>query len=121
LRDGDVVEINRQGYGFYSLEDGHAFDRTPMTVQWNASAAEKQGYKHFMLKEIHEQPVVIRDTLYGRIDVDTGHVELEEFSNLPVPEHISIVAAGTSYHASRVGKYLLEELAPYPHRCKLQQ
>ena len=114
LHDGDVVEINEQGYAFYSLEDGHAFDRTPMTVQWNASAAEKQGYKHFMLKEIHEQPVVIRDTLYGRIDMDSGHVELEEFQSQPVPDRISIVAAGTSYHASRVGKYLLEEMARIP-------
>ena len=114
LHDGDVVEINEQGYAFYSLEDGHAFDRKPMTVQWNASAAEKQGYKHFMLKEIHEQPVVIRDTLYGRIDMDSGHVELEEFQGQPVPDRISIVAAGTSYHAARVGKYLLEELARIP-------
>jgi glucosamine--fructose-6-phosphate aminotransferase (isomerizing) len=114
LHDGDVVEINDKGYAFYSLEDGHAFDRTPMTVQWNAAAAEKQGYKHFMLKEIHEQPVVIRDTLYGRIDIDSGHVELEEFQGQPVPDRISIVAAGTSYHASRVGKYLLEELARIP-------
>jgi glucosamine--fructose-6-phosphate aminotransferase (isomerizing) len=85
-----------------------------MTVQWSASAAEKQGYKHFMLKEINEQPVVIRDTLYGRIDIDSGHVELEEFNGQPVPDRISIVAAGTSYHASRVGKYLLEELARIP-------
>jgi len=114
LHDGDVVEINDKGYAFYSLGDGHAFDRAPMTVQWNASAAEKQGYKHFMLKEINEQPVVIRDTLYGRIDIDSGHVELEEFQGQPVPDRISIVAAGTSYHASRVGKYLLEELARIP-------
>lgn len=114
LHDGDMVEIDRQGYSISSLEDGSPVHRVPMTVEWNATAAEKQGYKHFMLKEINEQPVVIRDTLYGRISVDSGHVELEEFNNLPVPERISIVAAGTSYHASRVGKYLLEELARIP-------
>jgi glucosamine--fructose-6-phosphate aminotransferase (isomerizing) len=114
LHDGDMVEIDRQGYAIYSLEDGNPVHRVPMTVEWNASAAEKQGYKHFMLKEINEQPVVIRDTLYGRISIDSGRVELEEFSNMPVPERISIVAAGTSYHASRVGKYLLEELARIP-------
>ena len=114
LHDGDVVEINKQGYSFTSLEDGHVLDRPPMTVQWNAAAAEKQGYKHFMLKEIYEQPVVIRDTLYGRLDIESGHVDLEEFRAQPVPEQISIVAAGTSYHASRVGKYLLERLARIP-------
>lgn len=114
LHDGDVVEITEKGYSFFSLDDGHALDRSPMTVEWNASAAEKQGYKHFMLKEIHEQPVVIRDTLYGRLDIDSGRVELEEFRNCPVPAQISIVAAGTSYHASRVGKYLLEQIAGIP-------
>jgi glucosamine--fructose-6-phosphate aminotransferase (isomerizing) len=114
LHDGDVVEINKAGYSFTSLEDGHVLDRPPMTVQWNAAAAEKQGYKHFMLKEIYEQPVVIRDTLYGRLDIENGRVDLEEFRNQPVPEQISIVAAGTSYHASRVGKYLLERLAHIP-------
>jgi len=114
LHDGDVVEINKQGYSFTSLEDGHVLDRPPMTVQWNAAAAEKQGYKHFMLKEIYEQPVVIRDTLYGRLDIESGRVDLEEFRDQPVPDQISIVAAGTSYHASRVGKYLLERLARIP-------
>jgi len=114
LHDGDVVEINEQGYAFYALDDGAPLERAPMTVQWNASAAEKQGFKHFMLKEIHEQPVVIRDTLYGRIDIDTGHVDLQEFRGEAVPQRVSIVAAGTSYHAARVGKYLLEELARIP-------
>jgi glucosamine--fructose-6-phosphate aminotransferase (isomerizing) len=114
LHDGDVVEINDRGYFFYALEDGHAFTRAPMIVQWSAASAEKQGYKHFMLKEIYEQPVVIRDTLYGRFDVATGRVDLKEFADSPVPERISIVAAGTSYHASRVGKYLLEQLARIP-------
>jgi glutamine---fructose-6-phosphate transaminase (isomerizing) len=114
LHDGDVVEINKKGYSFTSLEDGCALDRPPMTVQWNAAAAEKQGYKHFMLKEIYEQPVVIRDTLYGRLDIESGHVDLEEFKDQPIPDQISIVAAGTSYHASRVGKYLLEQMAHIP-------
>ncbi|MHB8070906.1 MAG: glutamine--fructose-6-phosphate transaminase (isomerizing) [Candidatus Cryosericum sp.] len=114
LHDGDVVEINKKGYSFTSLEDGHVLDRPPMTVQWNAAAAEKQGYKHFMLKEIYEQPVVIRDTLYGRLDIESGHVDLEEFKDQPIPDQISIVAAGTSYHASRVGKYLLEQMAHIP-------
>ncbi len=114
LHDGDIVEINEKGYSFTSLEDGHVLERSPMTVQWNAAAAEKQGFKHFMLKEIYEQPVVIRDTLYGRLDIESGHVELEEFNGQPIPDHISIVAAGTSYHASRVGKYLLEQLARIP-------
>lgn len=114
LHDGDIVEINEKGYSFYALEDGHAFTRPPMTVQWSSIAAEKQGYKHFMLKEIYEQPVVIRDSLYNRIDLATGHVELQELAGLPLPNHISIVAAGTSYHASRIGKYLLEELARIP-------
>jgi glucosamine--fructose-6-phosphate aminotransferase (isomerizing) len=114
LHDGDVVEINEKGYLFFSLEDGRSLDRPPMTVQWNAAAAEKQGYKHFMLKEIYEQPVVIRDTLYGRLDIESGRVELEEFKDQPIPDQISIVAAGTSYHASRVGKYLLEQLARIP-------
>ena len=87
-------------------------------LAWNPMMIEKRGFKHFMLKEIYEQPEVVRDTLAGRTSLDTGEVKLDEIA-IP-PEVCSeraqgvIIACGTSYHAGMVGKYLMESLARVP-------
>jgi glucosamine--fructose-6-phosphate aminotransferase (isomerizing) len=94
---------------------GRAVPFAPQEVTWTPEMAEKGGYPHFMLKEIHEQPRAIQDTLVGRISLDSGQVFLEE-ANLDEAriERIHIVACGTSWHAALVGKFLLEELARIP-------
>src|SRR5262249_58678479 len=98
--------------------DGKSVVREVQHVTWDPIMAEKGGYKHFMLKEIHEQPRAVRDTALGRISPDTGQVFLEEmeiteqeFRNL---EKINIAACGTSWHAGLAGKFMIERLARIP-------
>jgi glucosamine--fructose-6-phosphate aminotransferase (isomerizing) len=85
---------------------------------WDPAMAEKAGYKHFMLKEIFEQPMAARETVLGRVSQDTGAVFLEEINisdaKLAAIEHISILACGTSWHSGLVGKFMIESLARLP-------
>ncbi|MCK5286338.1 MAG: glutamine--fructose-6-phosphate transaminase (isomerizing), partial [Thermodesulfovibrionia bacterium] len=87
-------------------------------ITWSPTMAEKGGYRHFMLKEIYEQPRAIRDTIRGRFSLETGNVNLEELSikasELKKLNKIFIVACGTSWHAALVGKYMIEDIAGIP-------
>jgi len=112
LDDGDVVQV---GAGDVSIRNGgEAIDRDVETVEWEAEAAEKGGYDHYMLKEIHEQPHALRQTLSGRIDEVGGDVDLDV--SLPTEylnslEEVQIVACGTSYHAGLYAAKLIERHA----------
>ena len=92
--------------------------RPPQRIAWDPVQAEKGGYRHFMLKEIHEQPQAVRDTLLGRISLDEGEVHLEELGRRPGAggraERVVLLACGTSWHAALVGKFLLEQVARVP-------
>jgi glucosamine--fructose-6-phosphate aminotransferase (isomerizing) len=117
LGDEEMAVITRSGVVF-SDYTGRAVSKTTQRVLWDPIAAEKAGYKHFMLKEIHEQPSAARDTILGRVSLDRGRIFLED---LAIPdeafralERVSIVACGTSWHAGLVGKYLIESLARLP-------
>jgi glucosamine--fructose-6-phosphate aminotransferase (isomerizing) len=117
LEDGDVVVVTGSNFEIMDPK-GRTVTRTPTRITWDAAAAEKSGYPHFMLKEIHEQPQTILDTLRGRYTYETGEADLpdigltpEQFSALG---RIWIVACGTSWHAGLVGKYLLEEMVGTP-------
>jgi glutamine---fructose-6-phosphate transaminase (isomerizing) len=92
--------------------------RDPQRITWDPVQAEKGGYRHFMLKEIHEQPRAGRDTLLGRIGIEEGEVHLEELGpaeeELRRAKRVMLVACGTSWHAALVGKYLLEQVAQVP-------
>ena len=116
LRDGEVAIVESTGVQVKSL-DGECMCREPETITWTADMAEKEGYAHFMLKEIYEQPRAIRDTLLGRIDAD-GKIKLAaELGNpdvLRTAERLHIVAMGTSLHAAHVGKFFIESLARVP-------
>jgi glucosamine--fructose-6-phosphate aminotransferase (isomerizing) len=98
--------------------DGTEKKKETTTISWNPSMAEKGGYRHFMLKEIYEQPRAIADTLRGRFNAENGDVHLDEFGlgreALETVKKIYIVACGTSYHAGLVGKYMIENLARVP-------
>ena len=98
--------------------DGGPLTKAPQRIAWDPVQAEKGGYRHFMLKEIHEQPRAVRDTLLGRIGLEDGVVHLEELGDaaggLREAERVVLVACGTSWHAALVGKFLLEEIARIP-------
>lgn len=117
LEEGDVAEVTAGGVTFTDL-DGRAVTRKTTTVTWDTSAAEKSGYPHFMLKEIHEQPQTILDTIRGRYSYESGEADLPDIGLTPKQfaevGRIWIVACGTSWHAGLVGKYLLEEMVRTP-------
>jgi glucosamine--fructose-6-phosphate aminotransferase (isomerizing) len=117
LEDNEMVVLTSRGAEFLRLS-GESIEKQVETISWDPSMAEKGGFKHFMLKEIHEQPRSVGDTLAGRITPETGEVVLEEFHLTPDilagASRIFIVACGTSWHAAIVGKYLIEELAGVP-------
>ncbi|GKZ14662.1 glutamine--fructose-6-phosphate transaminase (isomerizing) [Haladaptatus sp. T7] len=112
LEDGDIARLTEDGVTI--LNDGEVVEREPQTVDWDADAAEKGGYEHYMRKEIHEQPRAVRQALSGRIDELAGTVDLdlslsEEYCRSL--DEIQIVACGTSYYAGLYAAGLLEEYA----------
>jgi len=117
LEDGEMAVIKREGVSFSDFE-GHVLDKPSERIAWNPLMVEKRGFKHFMLKEIFEQPDVMRDTLKGRLSLDSGEVRLEEIGipreDLKRIRRIVIIACGTSYNAGLVGKYFIERLAGIP-------
>ena len=114
--DGDVVVISREGVELFDL-DGVPVHREVQIIDWDEEAAEKGGYETFMLKEIHEQPTSLADTLAERVGPD-GRVVLDGLGLTPDAirniKQVIIVACGTSYHAGLVGKYALERWARVP-------
>lgn len=117
LDDREMAIVTANGVVFKNL-DGHDVQRTPQRVTWDPISAEKAGYKHFMLKEIFEQPAAVRDTVLSRASRDTGHVHLDEIGladgDLRNIDKITLLACGTSWHAALVGKFMIEELAKVP-------
>jgi glucosamine--fructose-6-phosphate aminotransferase (isomerizing) len=117
LNDGEMVVLTKDGV-FITGPDGISIHKDVKSVPWSPSMAEKDGYRHFMLKEIFEQPRAIADTLRGRFNAERAEVNLEEFNitekDLKEVERIFIVACGTSYHAALIGKYMIEGLVRIP-------
>jgi glutamine---fructose-6-phosphate transaminase (isomerizing) len=117
LEEGDVAAVTKSDIDV-SDASGRKVSRETSKITWDASAAEKSGYPHFMLKEIHEQPQTILDTMRGRYSYETGEADLADIGLTPkefaAVDRIWIVACGTSWHAGLVGKYLLEEMVRTP-------
>jgi glucosamine--fructose-6-phosphate aminotransferase (isomerizing) len=117
LDDGDVVTI-APGSTKIVNASGAVVERAPKRITWDAVQAEKGGYRHFMLKEIHEQPRAVRDTLLGRIGLEEGEIHLQELGaageRLRRVERAALIACGTSWHAALVGKFLFEQVAGLP-------
>ncbi|MEO5657114.1 MAG: glutamine--fructose-6-phosphate transaminase (isomerizing) [Nitrospiria bacterium] len=117
LEDGDVV-VAGAGRLVISGAQGEARDRKPVQISWSPAMAEKGGYKHFMLKEIHEQPQALINTVQGRISPETGLVYPDELGlsaeRLRTLTRVVITACGTSWHAGLVGKFMIEALARVP-------
>jgi glucosamine--fructose-6-phosphate aminotransferase (isomerizing) len=117
LEDGEMVVLGEDSFRISTLW-GEERKRAPKNILWDPVTAEKGGYKHFMLKEIFEQPRAITDTIRGRISLEVGDVSLQESGLTPKVlkeiRRVVIIACGTSYHAALVGKFMIEEIARMP-------
>jgi glutamine---fructose-6-phosphate transaminase (isomerizing) len=118
LGDGEIAIINKDAVRVTDFE-GNAVQPSIQRITWDPIMAEKGGFKHFMLKEIYEQPRSVRDTVQGRVSLDTGRVFLDEMANITESDFkrftsIKIAACGTSWHAGLAGKYMIEQLARIP-------
>jgi glucosamine--fructose-6-phosphate aminotransferase (isomerizing) len=117
LDNGELVELDSGSWKVFDAATLAPLDKAVKHISWDVQAAQKDGFKHFMLKEIYEQPRVIRDCLAGRIR--EGAVVLPELDALEVPGRLTIVACGTSYHAGLWAKYLLESWARIPVQVEI--
>ena len=114
LEDGELAEVTRASVVLSSF-DGGAIERSPRRVTWDPVTAQKGGYKHFLAKEIHEQPQAIIDTTRGRLQQEEGDVALPDLDLGPEwwqrIDRVTLVACGTAWHACLIGKFYLEQLA----------
>ena len=117
LADGDLAVITPNGVQLTDFK-GQPVVRQVQHVTWDPIMAEKGGFKHFMLKEIYEQPRAVRDTTLGRISQETGHIFLDEMgvteAEFKASRKINIAACGTSWHAAQAGKFMIERMARIP-------
>ena len=118
LEDKEIAVLSAEKWEIKNLDSGRRIKKQVQTITWNAGMAEKTGFKHFMLKEIYEQPQALLNTLRGRIDPQNGRIELPEIGlsekYIKSLERIVLVACGTSWHAALVAKYWLEEWVGIP-------
>jgi len=115
LDDGEMAEVTKTKVEIFNLKDQEVHKQIEH-IDWNDERAEKQGYPHFMLKEIFDQPAVFEDAIRGRLDCENGTAKLgglnmtsEEIRQV---ERVVLIACGTAYHAGLIGKYLFEDLLP---------
>ena len=117
LEDGEMAEVSRDGVKVTTF-DGEPVERAPKHITWDPVTAQKGGYKHFLAKEIHEQPQAMIDTMLGRIRQEEGDVALPELDALGLDwsgiKRIYLTACGTAWHSCLVGKFLLEEMTRIP-------
>lgn len=117
LEDGEIAILSADGPAIETF-DGAPVSRTFNRVEWSISMMEKGGYRHFMLKEIHEHPIAVAQTLNGRIERDSGAINLEDLgvSELPLARvnRLQIIACGTSYYAALLSKYFIEAVSGVP-------
>ncbi len=118
LEDNEIAVLAKERWEVRQISNGRRVQKEVQTVTWNAGMAEKSGFKHFMLKEIYEQPQALVNTLRGRLEPQSGRVELPELGELETSlkeiSRIAIVACGTSWHAALVAKYWLEDWVGIP-------
>ncbi|SFQ15178.1 glutamine--fructose-6-phosphate transaminase (isomerizing) [Salibacterium halotolerans] len=118
LEDGEMAVLTKNDITLLQTKTGQPLNREIFRVDWNVEQAEKNGYDHFMLKEIHEQPEALKKTLAGRVDQATKRVQFEELQwsleRVEQWDKITIIACGTAYHAGLIGKHVIEELTRTP-------
>jgi glutamine---fructose-6-phosphate transaminase (isomerizing) len=115
LDEGDVVELTPSGARICNLDGRLPSPPATTTIDWSSARAEKDGYPHFMLKEIHEQPRAMTETLRGRLRPEAGDADLDGFTpDMSQVRRVVLLACGTSYHACLVGKFFIESMARLP-------
>jgi glucosamine--fructose-6-phosphate aminotransferase (isomerizing) len=123
LEDGDMAVLTREGARLSRIDTGEKVERAEKVIDWSAVMAEKAGFKHFMLKEIHEQPRAIEDTLRGRLDRENADVHGHEIglsdADAKAIRRVYLLACGTSHHAAMTGRYYLEQIAKIPTTVEL--
>lgn len=121
LEDQEVVVLSAEGLKFFNFSS-QSLNKTVVELNWSPLMVEKRGFKHFMLKEIHEQPQVVRETISGALSLEDGEVNLScleaAADKLKACRQAIIIACGTSYHAGLIGQILLESLASLPVRVE---
>jgi glucosamine--fructose-6-phosphate aminotransferase (isomerizing) len=117
LEDGEYAVVDQNNVALYDQND-QKIEREPKKILWDAVMAEKEGYRHYMLKEIHEQPRAVRDTFTGRMFEESGEIFFNDLQltsdDWAKIKKVHIVACGTSWHSGLVGKFLLEDAARIP-------
>jgi len=117
LEDGEYAVVDQKNATFYDQKD-QKIEREPKKILWDAVMAEKEGYRHYMLKEIHEQPRAVRDTFTGRMFEESGEIFFNDLQltsdDWAKIRKVHIIACGTSWHSGLVGKFLLEDAARIP-------
>jgi len=117
LENGDIARLTPAGIAIWDRA-GKLIERPVQRLNWDPIQAEKGGYKHFMLKEIHEQPQVVQETFGGRVDFENAKILLETVKiskqEIEKVERLHLLACGTSWHAALIGKFLIEEIARLP-------
>jgi glucosamine--fructose-6-phosphate aminotransferase (isomerizing) len=123
LEDGDMAVLTREGARLSRIDTGEKVERAEKVIDWSAVMAETAGFKHFMLKEIHEQPRAIEDTLRGRLDRENADVHGHEIglsdADAKAIQRVYLLACGTSHHAAMTGRYYLEQIARIPTTVEL--
>ncbi|MCI0480577.1 MAG: glutamine--fructose-6-phosphate transaminase (isomerizing), partial [Candidatus Dadabacteria bacterium] len=120
LEDGDVAVLEKNRISITDLY-GDPVERNVQVINWDPVSVEKCGYRHFMIKEIHEQPEAVLDTMRGRFSEETGEIFFEGFDGSLYEDvnRITALACGTSYHASLIGKYMIETIARVPVQVEI--
>lgn len=114
MEDGEIGVVTKNDIKILDKNGNQVF-KDPKEITWTVESAEKGGYQHFMKKEMHEQPKVVRDALSGRLQVSSKNVEFENFDfDAENIDKVYFVGCGTAYHASLIGKYLIEKIARTP-------
>ena len=123
LDEGDMAVLESGGADILRIDTGESVTRKVTRINWTPAMAEKGGFKHFMLKEIHEQPRAFIDTIRGRVSKESNRIFLEDVQLGPDEvaqiKRIVVIACGTSWHAGMVGEYVIEELARIPVEVEL--
>ena len=118
IDDGEAAVLEAGQHAIVRITDGKPVQKQPVTISWTADMAEKDGFPHFMLKEIYEQPQAMRNTISGRITPDTGLLHFDELQKLEAKltavQRIVLVACGTSWHAALLAKYWIEKWSGLP-------
>ena len=122
LSDGEIAVLTREGARITDFQ-GNEITREPTLIQWDPITAQKQGYKHFMLKEIHEQSQAVANTLHGRLDLETGQLYLDELGldeeQIKQLQQVVLIGCGTAYHAAWAAKYLWQRFLDLPVQAEL--